>query len=87
MFRSIYNIYQRYWMTYSEEAVNGKDDTEDLREEVLEESVEDAPDLGAFEMTPEPEYTEILDNVHEAGNLTDSVVVPSGESSEEDIVA
>ncbi|SES75444.1 signal peptide peptidase A. Serine peptidase. MEROPS family S49 [Methanococcoides vulcani] len=73
-------------MTYSEEPVNGKDDAEGLLDEVLEESVEDAPDLGAFEMTPEPEYTEILDNVHEDGNLTDSVVVPSVETLDDDII-
>ncbi|WP_135603804.1 signal peptide peptidase SppA [Methanococcoides sp. NM1] len=74
-------------MTNSEEPFNLKDDAEDLLDEVLEESTEDVPDLGAFEMTPEPDYTEILDNVHEDGNLPDSVVVPSVESPEEDIVA
>lgn len=74
-------------MTDSEESVNKKDDTEELREEVLVESTEEVPDLGAFEMTPEPEYTEILDNVHEDGDLTEKVVVPSDESPEEDIEA
>ncbi|NYT19427.1 MAG: signal peptide peptidase SppA [Methanosarcinales archaeon] len=74
-------------MTNSEEPFKLKDDAEDLLDVVLEESTEEVPDLGAFEMTPEPDYTEILDNVHEGGNLTDSVVVPSVESPEEDIVA
>ncbi|MEL4306014.1 signal peptide peptidase SppA [Methanococcoides sp. LMO-2] len=74
-------------MTDSEEPVNRKDDTEELREEVLVESTEEVPDLGAFEMTPEPEYTEILDNVHEDGDMTENVVVPSDESPGEDIEA
>ncbi|KGK99075.1 peptidase [Methanococcoides methylutens] len=74
-------------MTNSEEPFNLKDDNEDLLDEVLEESTEEVPDLGAFEMTPEPDYTEILDNAHEDGVMTDRVVVPSVESPEEDIVA
>ncbi|MGM0770075.1 MAG: signal peptide peptidase SppA [Halobacteriota archaeon] len=74
-------------MTDSEEPVNKKDDTEELREEVLVESTEEVPDLGAFEMTPEPEYTEILDNAHEECDLMENVVVPSAESLEEDIEA
>src|SRR6056297_1401973 len=74
-------------MTDSKEPVNKKDDTEELREEVLVESTEEVPDLGAFEMTPEPEYTEILDNAHEEGDLTENVVVPSDESPDEDIEA
>ncbi|WP_440952936.1 signal peptide peptidase SppA [Methanococcoides sp. FTZ1] len=73
-------------MTDIEEPVNRKDDTEELREEVLIESTEEVPDLGAFEMTPEPDYTEILDRAHEDGDLTGSVVVPSGELSEDEIV-
>ncbi|MCD4807027.1 MAG: signal peptide peptidase SppA [Methanococcoides sp.] len=62
-------------MSYNTDPEKDNEGNDELMEELLEESVLGAPDLGALEYSQEPEYTEILDNVHEQGGSVDNVVV------------
>ncbi|NPE29773.1 signal peptide peptidase SppA [Methanococcoides sp. SA1] len=66
-------------MTYNTDPEKENEDNDELMEELLEESVLGAPDLGALEYSQEPEYTEILDNVHEQGGSVDNVIVETSE--------
>ena len=66
-------------MTYKTDPENENEDNDGLMDDLIGESVLRAPDLGALEYSQEPEYTEILDNVHEQGGSVDNVVVETFE--------
>ena len=66
-------------MTYNTDPENETEDNDGLMDDLIGVSVLRAPDLGALEYSQEPEYTEILDNVHEQGGSVDNVVVETFE--------